>query len=102
MKILIREVSLNRFDVYEYASKIEDTLAEEDDIDFDNMHIKGNNFIQFIVNKHSARVALKDFLIAKFDFILVVEFEGQRFFGKIVNEHEKTRYENANPEVNVL
>ena len=52
------------------------------------MSLREDRFIQMLCNDAEERQKLRAFLLAK-EYILVIEAEGKRFFGKYAGKDEK-------------
>ena len=44
MKVVLKETSLRVHDIYHYVSILEDKIDDSDDLEFDNMHVKDENY----------------------------------------------------------
>jgi hypothetical protein len=90
MKVYFREKHLKKTGVLELSAEIEEELSESD-IDFQNFNVREDRFLHILCNDPEERQKLVDYFVRK-EYILVVQANGKRYFGKYSTKIEKDAF----------
>ncbi|CDW80050.1 UNKNOWN [Stylonychia lemnae] len=94
VKVHFRDKHLKKKGILDISAEVEEQLAEEE-ITYQNFNMREERYVWMLCNDAAERQRMREFLLAK-EYILAVETDNKRYFGKYAKKEEKEKWKEAN------